>query len=282
MASFTAFPFSRHLRRTSSELVGRAADFVKGRPHDFKVIVARQGLQRFLYQLTFPYQSIFIVGLGATSVELGVVNNVGLAIGAVASPFTGWLIDRHGAKGVYLIGLALLALSPLVYAVASSWTIVIGGMVLYWLGMRVSGTACSVIGTSLLTNKDRATSMNLCSMFGSSMVMVSPMLGAILVTWFGGVNVDGIRPLFYISFVGGVLLLGFAAWRLSNAHAALPEVTNLFSGISEVFARGRYLKRWLVISAINWLPQSMILPFTQLFAHEVKGAQQYVLGGMVT
>jgi MFS family permease len=26
----------------------------------------------------------------------------------------------------------------------------------------------------------------------------------------------------------------------------------------------------------------MILPFTQLFAHQVKGAQQYVLGGMVT
>ena len=93
MASFTAFSFSRYLRRTSSALLGRAADFVKGRPHDFKVIVARQGLQRFLYQLTFPYQSIFILGLGATSVELGVVNSVGLAIGAVASPFTGWFTD---------------------------------------------------------------------------------------------------------------------------------------------------------------------------------------------
>lgn len=262
--------------------MGRAACFVKNRPRDFKVIVARQGLQRFLYQLTFPYQSIYTVGLGATSVELGIVNSVGIGIGALASPFTGWMIDRHGAKGIYLIGLVLLALSPLIYAIAGSWTIVIAGMVLYWLGMRVSGTACSVIGTSLLTNKDRATSMNLCNMFGSSLVMVSPILGAVLVTWFGGVSIDGIRPLFYISFVGGVLLLCFAALQLSNAHGALPETINLFSGISDVFARGRYLKRWLVISAITWLPQSMILPFTQLFAHEIKGAQQYVLGGMVT
>ncbi len=103
MTSCRVFPLSQYLRRTSSDIVGRAADFVKGRPHDFKVIVARQGLQRFLYQLTFPYQSIFIVGLGATSVELGVVNSVGIGIGAIAAPFTGWLIDRRGAKGVYLV-----------------------------------------------------------------------------------------------------------------------------------------------------------------------------------
>ena len=89
----------------SLELAGRAAAFVKGRPHDFKVVVARQGFQRFLYQLTFPYQAIYTVALGANSVELGLVNSVGMGIGVIASPFTGWLIDRYGIKVIYLIGL---------------------------------------------------------------------------------------------------------------------------------------------------------------------------------
>ena len=264
------------------ELVGRAASFVKRRPRDFKVVAVRNGLQQFLYQLTFPYQSIYTVALGANSVQLGLVNSVGMGIGGVVSPFTGWLIDRYGVKGIYLAGLVLLALSPLIYAVAHTWAIVIAGMALYWLGMRVSGTACSVIGASSLTNEERATSMNLCGTFRSSLVIASPMLGAVLVTLFGGVNVEGIRPLFYISFAGGVLLLGFAAWQLSNAHRGAPEVTNMFAGISEVFKRGHYLKRWIVVSSVMWLPLAMVMPFTQVYAHEVKGAGQYVLGGMVT
>jgi len=264
------------------ELAGKATSFVKGRPRDFKVVVVRMGFQRFLYQLTFPYQSIYTVELGANSVELGLVNSVGMAIGAIVSPFIGWLIDRYGIKIIYLIGLVILGLSPLIYAVAGTWTIVIAGMVLYWLGMRVSGTACSVVCASSLTNKDRATSMNLCNMFGSSLVIVSPMLGAVLVTLFGGINVDGIRPLFYISFVGSMLLFGFAAWQLSNARRGTPGVSNVFVGISEVFKHGRNLKRWIVISAVMWLPWAMIMPFTQVYAHEIKGAEQYVLGGMVT
>lgn len=264
------------------ELAGRAASFIKSRPHDFKVVVVRQGLQQFLYQLTYPYQSIYTVALGASPVELGLVNSVGMGVGAAVSPFTGWLVDKYGVKGIYLIGLVLLALSPLIYAVAHMWTIVIIGMVLYWLGVRVSGTACSVVCASSLTNEDRATSMNLCNMFGSSLVIASPMLGAVLVTWFGGVNAEGIRPLFYIAFVGGVLLLGFAAWQLSSARRGMPEGGNILAGISEVFRHGHFLKRWIVISAMMWLPWAMITPFTQVYAHEVKGAEQYVLGGMVT
>jgi MFS family permease len=262
--------------------LGRAISFVKGRPHDFKIIVTRFGLQQFLYQLTFPYQSIYTVALGANSVQLGLVNSVGMGVSAITSPVAGWLVDKYGVKGVYLFGLAVLALSPLVYALADVWGIVIIGMALYWLGMRVSGTGCSVVCAASLSNEDRATSMNMCNMFSSIMFIVSPMIGALLVTLFGGVNVEGIRPLFYVSFGGGVLLLGFGAWQLSRTHGGGSSTPSFTSGLSEVFERGKNLRRWVMISALMWLPWSMVLPFTQVFAHEVKGAEQYVLGGMVT
>ena len=57
---------------------------------------------------------------------------------------------------------------------------------------------------------------------------------------------------------------------------------SLFKGLSQVFKEGRNLKRWLIISSATSLPLGMVLPFSQVFAYEFKGADQYILGYMVT
>ncbi|NQS88282.1 MFS transporter, partial [Patescibacteria group bacterium] len=40
------------------------------------------------------------------------------------------------------------------------------------------------------------------------------------------------------------------------------------------------LKKWVAVSCLSLLPLAMIVPFLQVFAHQVKGANQYVLGTM--
>jgi len=37
-----------------------------------------------------------------------------------------------------------------------------------------------------------------------------------------------------------------------------------------------------VVSSLTWLPMAMTAPFLQLFAHQMKGADQYLLGVMTT
>ena len=44
----------------------------------------------------------------------------------------------------------------------------------------------------------------------------------------------------------------------------------------------KHLKRWLVIASLGQLPVAMVFPFSQVYAHEVKGADPFVLGAMVT
>jgi MFS family permease len=44
--------------------------------------------------------------------------------------------------------------------------------------------------------------------------------------------------------------------------------------------QGAYLKRWLVIAAVGQLPVGMVFAFSQVYAHEVKGADALVLGAM--
>jgi len=84
--------------------------------------------------MVFPYLSIYIVALGATGTQLGIVNSIGMVIAAIGGPFTGWFIDRIGPKKIYLIGISLLAVSYLTYGLAQSWVWAIMAMIGYWLG----------------------------------------------------------------------------------------------------------------------------------------------------
>lgn len=265
-------------------VISKGVDFIGRQPRDWKVTVARQSLHRFFYQLNFPYQSIYIMGLGASATQLGIANTAGLAVGGLLSPLSGWLVDRIGTKVIYLLGVGLVAMSYITYGVAQNWPIIIAAMIAYWVGFRISGTSCSVICANSLLNEERATGMNLCGTLASALVIVSPMLGAFLVTTFGGVNVSGIRPLFFVSLIGMIIAFILILTQLSNRRWGSPGKAkpSFFQGISQVFKHGHNLKRWLAISSMTYLPMGMVLPFTQVFAHEVKGADQYVLGAMVT
>jgi MFS family permease len=115
--------------------------------------------------------------------------------------------------------------------------------------------------------------------------IAAPMMGATLVSIFGGVNVNGIRPLFFISLTGTVGTFLLILTQLSNRRWASAEEVgpSIFKGLSQIFKQGHNLKRWLIIHSITgglWM--GMVLPFTQVFAHEVKGANEYVLAAMVS
>ena len=273
------------IAKTTFGTISKGYGFFRRQQRDWKVTVARTSLSMFFYRMVLPYMSVYTMALGATGTQLGIVNSVGMGIAGLVSPFTGWLIDRIGVKRIYLIGIVLLAVSYLIYGVAQNWTIIIIAMVAYWLGTTVSVHGCAVICGNSLASEDRATGMSLCETFAAGVLgIVAPMLGASLVGAFGGVNVNGIRPLFFISLVGITGAFFLVLTQLSNRRWRSPDETkpSFFRDLSEIFKQGHNLKRWLVIASIGSLPMAMVLPFTQPFAHEVKGADQYVLGAMVT
>ncbi len=266
-------------------VISKGVGFLKRQQRDWKITVARTSVYRFFYQMEFPYRSIYVRALGATATQLGIVNSIGMGIAGLVSPFTGWLIDRIGVKGIYLIGVGLLALSYVTYGMAQSWTIIIIAMILFWMGMTTSMHGCTVICGNSLSSEERVTGMACCETFAAGILgMLGPMLGALLVTTFGGVSVSGIRPLFFICLVGAIATFFLLITQLSNRRwGTLGETRpNLFKDLSELFKQGHHLKRYLVISSIGTLEIGMVLPFIQVFANEVKGADEYILGAMVT
>jgi MFS family permease len=266
-------------------VISKGIGFLRRQQRDWKITVARTSLRTFVYKMVFPYQSIYIVALGATATQLGIVNTAGMGIAGLLSPLAGWLIDRIGNKAIYLIGIGLLAISYLTYGVARSWTIIIIAMVAFWLGDTTSGHGCSTVCANSLSSQDRATCMSFCETLAAGLLgIVGPIVGASLVTIFGGVNVEGIRPLFFISLLITLGTFFLILTQLSNQRwkSSSERKPSFFGDITQVFKQGKNLKRWIIIASVTGLPMGMVLPFIQVFAHEVKGADQYILGAMVT
>lgn len=262
-----------------------ALHFISRQQRDWKVTVGRTSLDKLAYQMIFPYLSIYIVALGASATQLGMVNSIGMIFAGIASPLVGWFIDRTGPKKIYLTGIGFMAISYLMYSLAVGWTITIFAMIAYWLGQSISTQSCATVCGNCLPNKDRATGMTICETVAAGLLgMVGPMLAAWLITAFGGVSVDGIRPLFFVALaisIGSLILVytQLSNRKWNNVHRS-PQ--NIFSDLYGIIKGGRYLRRWLVLAAIGNLPLGMIFPFSQVFANEAKGADGFILAAMVT
>jgi MFS family permease len=77
-------------------------------------------MDKLAYQMVFPYLSIYIVALGASGTQLGIVNSIGMMIAGLLGPFTGWFIDRIGPKKIYLVGITFMVVCYLTYGLAQS------------------------------------------------------------------------------------------------------------------------------------------------------------------
>jgi len=265
-------------------IFGLASRFVLRQKPNYRVTVTRAAFSSFLAGLTAQFNSIYAVALGASPVQLGALNSVQGGMGAAVSLPAGWLADRYGVKKFYVAGIGLMAASAAIYGIAPHWVALIPAVVLMSFSARFTGTGCSVLCADQLSNRDRATGQNACNSIASVFHALAPMIGAVLVTTFGGLTAKGLRPLYHIQFAGYVLILLYVAARLREP--VRPRLTDeqdrmgVIGDFRRVFRNAPHLKRWLAVGCLSELPLAMTLPFLHLFAKEIKGAEQYTLSMM--
>jgi len=249
---------------------------------NWRTVVIRQIFNRFFNQLTLQYSNIYIRELGASPVELGAVNSASGIGGTLISMPLGFLQDRYSVRKIFLFGVALLTLVPLMYAVAYRWEFIAPAILISGLGMRLG--SCVVICDLSLPNEDRATGKALCEGIGALPALFAPTLAAILITWFGGINVEGIRPLYWIQFAARVTLFVYVALVMTEIVRPKREQgkVNSLGDFKEVFRRGTAVKRWLLFLSLSTFTGTMMTTFRYPYAYEMKGASQFILGGIAT
>jgi MFS family permease len=144
--------------------------------------------------------------------------------------------------------------------------------------------SCVIICDLSLHNEDRATGKALCEGLGALPGLFAPTMAAFLVTWFGGLNAEGIRPLFWIQFIARVILFAFVFSRLKEYLRIRENVKrfDLLVDFAEVFQKGFATKRWLLFLSLSMFSNGLLGSYIYPYANEIKGANQFIIGGIAT
>jgi len=253
-------------------VIKKVVEFVRGQQKPFKVNLVRASANTFLTRLTQQYRSIYILRLGATAFQLGLVDSVGGVAGTVVAAPTGWLADRHGIRKMFLIAMPLMALGSLLLALAPDWTATIPGVFLILLATQLLSTACPMVCGSYLKNEERATGKQLCDSLSAVPGLVAPMIAATLISEFGGLKAEGIRYLYFFQSIGFLLVLVFVYrfyFDVRKKQAPLSS-SRFVDDMGQVFHRGRAVKRWIVYIFLSSTTFYLSATYWSAFVTEIK------------
>ena len=264
--------------------VREVRDFLSRQSHNYWMMVVRSGGAMFLFNLTGNYSSIYTKALGADNIMIGYLSSVSSFISMIISMPVGWVTDNYNLKKVMGAGMFLHILMIGLYAFAQDWRWILLAMVVNPFTMSLMFRSQQVIIVNGLKPEDRASGMGFRMIIAQILGLLSPIPAALLVDRFGGLNVDGIRPLFVMRLAGMICVYGYVYMRLTDVlpQSGRDSRASFLGDMAEVMKGGGKLKAMIVVGALGALVWSTMENFVFLYAAEVKGADELVLGLMTT
>ncbi|MCX6655477.1 MAG: MFS transporter [Candidatus Bathyarchaeota archaeon] len=254
-------------------------DFLRRQESSFKVNILRNFAQRFAANLTYQYQPIYLTSLGASALTLGYLNSVSGLVNTILSVPIGFAADRLGIKKVLIAYMLISITSAAIFAFSGGWEMAAVALVLSGSVWILDRTVCPMI-CGALPSSERVTGMGICDTISFFPQLIAPIVGATLITYFGGMNPQGIRPLFYLQVAGLLVALAILVFWFKNPQAIrTTQKSNLIEGFRAIFREERLIKRWLVLVVLAAFPQQVAF-YTTLFAAQVRGADPFIIGGM--
>lgn len=251
--------------------------FIKRQHIAFKVNIARNLITNFSLGLVTQYQSIYMTELGAGALELGYANSIGGIISTLVTLPVGWLADKYGIKKMLLIGMSIMVLSLATFGISPTWQFAVIGLTLYTISLSITRVVCPMVCGKTLLNEERVTGMQLCDTVSGLPRLAAPVIAAFIITMYGGMTAEGIRPLYRLAAIGYFVALLFIYRFFQNPSFIIPTQHTFLSGFSQVFKKGQRVKRWILYQSLSVLP--MYLGFyIPLYASQVKGANTYIVG----
>ena len=96
-------------------------------------------------------------------------------------------------------------------------------------------------------------------------------------------NKTGIRPLYWLQVAGyGVaFLIIYLKFQNPSSRIDIKREGSIIQNLSTVLKEGKLVPRWLVLTLLTGFPYQVLF-YVPLFAAQVKGANQFIIGGMST
>ncbi len=272
-------------------------NFLRNLDRRFKVMLGAIGLYNWTRSLPVQYDQLYVTTLGANPLELGLLNSVAGTVNSLISAPMGWLADKYGVKKVIAFGLILSTVASAIYGLAVNWWMLIPAIILTQIGMSMIIPLTDIIFIGTTNRAQRATAIGFIRALWAIPCTFAPMVAALLVATFGGINTQGIRPLYFINLSLYLLVFVIVIVMLKPLLLGKPKSENsqaqnedesgskrdgFIQDFQELFKGEKWLKRWIIISSIRRVGTSLAMPFVPLWIVNVKRADPYILGAIGT
>lgn len=255
--------------------------FFRSQQSSFKVLTFKRVLASFFSGFTNNYTSIYVTKLGADPVQLGGLNSVGGVASAVLSLPIGWLLDIYSLRRTYLATLVLSILLPLTFAISVDWRMATIPVALIYVTMTSGMIVENVILANSVRDEDRAMGLGFIQTITGVSMVLSPALAGLILDTLGGLKVENMRVLFLIHLAGSILAFLWVFLKLKENGVVVRKTVSLnpLRDFKEVLSLTKS-KRWLLVELSGGLLFGMVIPFTYVYAAEVKHADALTLGLM--
>jgi len=285
-----------------SNVLGQVKNFVNRQSENFKALLVTAVSTTSIRSLTAgsaaqggggastggaSYQQLYLRALGADPQQVGILNSVGSVANAIFALPMGWISDRFSLKKVEIFGLILSIIVPAAFTLATSWSQAIPAMMMNRIMTVLLGMFTNVwYITSVKLASDRATAMSLKSVLISIVGLAIPMVSAVIVSNFGGITLEGIRPLFIISTITSAVIFVYALLKLKEVQFLQKKTqekkkTSIFQDYKQI-AKIPAVQKWTITKGLRTFFSNALVAFYSIYYVEVKGADPLVIGAMGT
>ena len=137
------------------------------------------------FQWTFAALPGYVQEIGGGAAAIGLAFGLFSLSAVAARPLVGWLVDRWGRKPVLLVGAALFALSPALYALLNTLWLFQVVRVLHGVGIAAFTTAYTTLVGDLAPPERRGEAIGLSGITNNLGMRFAPALGAYVVESWG-------------------------------------------------------------------------------------------------
>jgi MFS family permease len=232
-----------------------------------------------------PYNSLYIFALGASGYELGMLSAIGLTFSAFFAVLAGWLADSGNKKNIFLIGTSIGVLVPIAYIISPSWNWLIVAFIFFGISEGFIHPPWQAMYANSVNDHSRGTVYGLVNLFVMTPILFAGLVGGSIVSWFGGMDANGIRPLYYLQFVLTLGILIFV-WRYLTSpqnlnHNSSFSLKQIISDYKQVL-KNDSARSWVLMKSLGSLTVGLAGPFWMVYASLVWGASAMMIAYMVT
>ena len=198
--------------------------FVQG---NVKILMICRVLWSASTSIVYPFFSLYILALGGTETEVGLINALGILAGMILYPVGGYIADRSGR--VKLIGYStfVYAFAHLFFVVANDWRMIALGQFMSQL-LLFYMPAMNALEADSLPPGVRGRGFAIMMVVPGAVRVVAPVIGGYVIEWFklssdltgDQAIVLAVRICWTVAFVTGL----FVAWlRLNYLKETIDE-----------------------------------------------------------